>query len=435
MPTFNYSGYGHDGSRAEGQLVASSRKEAIRQLTQKRIQTTRIQESNTTPKIVVQTFSNGKEKSTKVTVGTNVGESVTGNALKLKTRLFKPRNTVVALGFLDKLLELHQNGMPIGDCLKLMRLRVRDPQLQAISDAIWHGLSEGQTLAGTLAAQGNLFSAATVKMIEAGERSGNLVPILTNLVEHLHEQEALRKKLLGGLAYPTLVCCLTFIVAAGFLFGLLPKIKGMVESLGGEMNLLTRVLIFSGEVGIWLFPLATVLAVMGFASLLNWRKTDKGKYVTDGWILRLPLLGNIAHDNQLFQSTHLLSTLLQSGITLTDSMQLTEQTIENRHLKDRFHNSKIAINEGTSVSNAFRDTGFLTDLSLDILTIGESVGRVEHSLVSIQKRFRSSLNEQLGRLTVVITTTALTVAFTLVGLTAIGMVMSIFQVSQSLQLK
>lgn len=434
MPTFTYSGYSAEGKRTSGQMSASSRKEAIRLLARKQIQTTQIHELNhPTPRTGQASSSRSNSSQTQTR---SESSSVIAAPVPQRRRFsFSSANSTLGLGFLDKLLELHLNGMPAGECIKLMRARVREPELQAIAEGVWRDLSEGHTLASALQAQKGYFSTASIKMIEAGERTGNLGPILSNLVEHLHEQETLRKKLLGGLAYPALVCGLTLIVTTGFLFGLLPKIRDMVDSLGGEMNLVTRLLMAMGEIGIWLFPLFVVIGIFAALSISRWRKTEAGRYTTDGWLLRLPLLGSIAHDNQLFQSMHLLGTLLQSGITLTEAMQLTEQTLGNRHLKDRFHDARISINEGTAMSNAFRETGFLTDLNLDILTIGESVGKVENSLVNIQKRFRESLNSQLNRLTVVITTSALSFAFILVGLTAIGMVMSIFQVSQSLQLK
>ena len=352
---------------------------------------------------------------------------------KSARRALFARKSGVGLSFLSKLLDLHKNGLQIPDCIQLIRQRVSDPAIQDIAHSVWKDLSEGLLLDKALGKMPQYFNTPTLRLLEAGERTSNLSPILENIVEYLEEKEAIRKKILSGLAYPILVCCVTLILASGFLFFLLPRIKDMIDSLGGEMNLITSFLIGFGEWSIRLGPFMFTGAFLLFLIFRQWRKTPNGKWVTDRWALRIPLLGQIFNKSELYQFTNLLATLFESGITATEGLRLTEKTLNNQVLLDKLHRSRLEINEGHSFSDSFRKHDFFPDSILDILTIGESVGNLVKSLRDVNARLRSELTAHMQVLTVSITAIALGSAFILVGLTAVGMVMSIFQVGQSLQ--
>jgi len=149
-------------------------------------------------------------------------------------------------------------------------------------------------------------------------------------------------------------------------------------------------------------------------------------------LLRLPLLGKIVYYSDLFQSGNLISTLLESGINTTEVLRLTERTLKNTVLRERFRTARGQVNEGLSIAQAFKRNQFMPDLAIDILTVGENSGNLVHGMSEVTKGFRRELTKRLGLLTHLVASGALIAAFLLVALIAIGIVTSVFQVSQTL---
>ncbi|MGB0258009.1 MAG: type II secretion system F family protein, partial [Coraliomargarita sp.] len=229
-------------------------------------------------------------------------------------------------------------------------------------------------------------------------------------------------------------CSVALVVVVIFLTVLLPQIQGMLDQLGGEMTMSAKILIGGADFLIAYGPYVIALLIVGAIAFERWRKTDKGLSTTDRWLLKLPLLGKIILLSDLFQSGNLVSTLLESGINTTETLRLTERTIKNTELRERFHNARGQINEGLGISQAFKRNQFMPDLSLDILAVGENTGNLAHSMDEVTRGFRDELTKRLTGLTAMVSTAALVTAFLMVALIAMGIITSVMAVSRELSM-
>ncbi len=338
----------------------------------------------------------------------------------------------IGLAFLKKLYQLNGGGMPLGDSIRLLSVRVSDPKQASLATRLWKDISEGRTFANALRNYPKNFTTSTVSLIEAGETTGNLVPVFKNVIELLEERAALQKKILGGLAYPLFICTLAFGVMLLFLYFLLPQISKMMTSMGGEMNGLTKVLIgvsqFAAKWGWLLLLIAIILAVITY----RWRQTPEGRRATDEWLLKIPLLKGIFLNIDICNISNLSATLLESGLNTTETLRMTERSVENTVVQSRFNAARTLINDGASFSNAFRRYAVLPDLDLDMLAVGENTGNISKSFREIYKLHTEQLTQQFNFMTVAITGGALGTAFLLVAILAISIVLSVLGMSQSL---
>lgn len=337
-----------------------------------------------------------------------------------------------ALGFLKKLHVLLAAGLPLGDAVRLLGARVTDPALKSLSHEIWKKLSEGRTLASSLRDYPQVFNESLSYLVEAGEASGNLVPILERIVAYLEEADEMKRKLVAGLAYPAFIVTLALGVVAFFLLFLLPRIRLMLETLGGEMQWLARVLIGGSDMLMRFGPLALGAVVLVYLAVRQWRRTESGRQSTDLFFLRLPAIGQILLYSVIFQSTNLLATLLSSGINTSEALRLVERTILNRPLRAKFAAARRQIQEGVSMATAIQRVHFMPDMAMDILTVGENTGNISRSLRDINRIYQRELGDKLTFLTRLISSVALFAAFTLVAVIALSIVLSVFQVSSAL---
>ncbi len=336
----------------------------------------------------------------------------------------------LACTFLSKLLQLHGSGMPLGDAVRLLSSRTSDPLLTVLTSRLWRDLSEGRSLAASLALYPKVFDAAIIHLIEAGETTGNLCPVMQNIITSLEDSAALRRRILMGMAYPAVVCTVAFGVVCLFVFYLLPRIQGMMQSMGQQMSLSAKILIGFSNAFLHWGPFVAVGLVIGTLSLIRWRKTEEGRRTSDDWLLKIPVIKGICLHTDLCRISNLAATLIESGVNTTEALRMTEKAIQNTVLRERFAAARVMINDGAAFSLALRKHAVLPELDLDILAVGENTGSIVKAFKEIHKNHTSDLNLQFKVLTGVISTGALAFAFTLVGLLALGIVSSVLQLSQ-----
>ena len=426
MPQFDYKARQPDGTTTTGTIESVDRRQATQRLREQKLSPITLKEARTAKRSA---FGALREKAKSLTASKRQSAAADLNVQPSKGT---PKREKVGLAFLSRLLELHASGLPIGDAIRILSQRLSDSEQKQLAGSIWRDLSEGATLAGALTRQSLYFSGSISYVIEAGEATGNLVPILRKVIDFLEEKQAIRQKMITSMAYPGFICTVAFGVVIIFLTVLLPQIQGMLDRLGGEMTWSAQLLMDGSAFLIKFGPFLLIALVLAAVALSQWRKRPTGRKKSDKWFLKLPLLGKIFYYSDLFQSGNLVSTLLESGINTTEVLRLTERTIKNTELRERFHTARGQVNEGLSIAQAFKRNAFMPDLAVDILTVGENTGNLGHSMSEVTKGFRLELTKRLGLMTNLVASGALICAFLMVALIAIGIVTSVFQVSQTL---
>lgn len=412
MPNFKYSARDASGASARGEIEAVSRKLALRKLSARGLRPTSVSESAAAVGERTRDFPFAGLFSKRKSVG------------RLDSR--------VTLPFLTAFKELLACGVQAGDALQLMSSRLNDASQKRLATELWDDVRQGRSLSEACRKQPTVFDDSMVSLIEAGEATGNLNNVLGRLVINLEETKAIKGKLTAAMAYPAFL----MVVAGGlvllFLFVLLPKIEGLLSSLGGDLPASTRLLIGMADFALsygWLIVIGTALAV---ASAISWRKTVAGRLRFDELILGLPLLGHFLRDVQVLRLTQVLSLLLENGITMVQSLGMAERSLTNRAMRARFEEARSRVTEGASLSNSFKGTGYLDGMALDIFTVGENTGNVVPGLKQLSRQYSERVDKAIKSFIGVTSIGVLLIVFLFVGLVAVGIISAVFQMSGSL---
>lgn len=417
MPTYHYKALTREGRYVEGSLETGDAGEARARLRSEQLTPVHLRESG------------GRLDAASVKVsGVTAGSKVDISGVKFEAT----EGDKLSLQFLEKLHQLLQGGMPLGDAVKSLDQRLTNPKLKAIAHGFWKDLSEGSTLAGAMRRFGQVFENTVISMVEAGEATGNLKPILLNINSMLEARLRMRKEIISGLAYPVFITILAFGVVGFFLFFLLPRIQGMMEATGGEMSFMAKVVIGLSGALLYYGPFVVVGGLILWAVLYQWRKSDEGRHKTDRFFLKLPGIGPLLRNADLARMANLASTLLGSGVDTTEAMRLIEKSIRNRELRMRFHAARGLINDGGSFTVAFQRFALLADTDIDILGISENTGSLVQGFDSVYRARLDELNDHMRQLTVIVSSGALIFAFGLVIVIVLGIITSILQLSQSI---
>jgi type II secretory pathway component PulF len=424
MAVFDYRARDRAGSLQSGQVEASDRRNAMQKLRAEGLTPVTLKAGSAKPP---SPLNRAMDKLRAL--------SASGKAVKSQEntpRKSTAKREKVGLEVMKRLLELHSSGLPAGDSIRILSQRLSGKEQKAIASGLWRDLSEGATLAGAMARHPKYFSSSVAYVIEAGEATGNLAPILRKVIEYLEEKHAIRQKMLASMAYPAFICIVAIGVMILFVTILLPMIKNMTDRLGGEVPFLAKFIIGGSELTAQSAPFLVVGMIVAVFGWVQFRRTQKGRLATDGWMLHLPLFGKILYYSELFQVGSLVSTLLKSGINTTETLKLTERTINNVNLRERFRLARSQVNEGLSIAQALKRNNFMPDIALDVLAVGENSGNLGTSMEEITKGFRNNLNQRISLMITLITSGALGCAFLFVGLVAVAMVLSVLGISQSI---
>lgn len=417
MPVFNYTAQNAAGETVSGTLEAPDRRNAAQRLARRGLKPLRL--------IAGEASADSK---TNVSEETALPASEDHAALH-KKRLFGVHR--IAVSFMEKLYSLLTSGLPAGDAVKLLSQRVTDPALRALCAKIWRDLSEGLPLGGAMARFPEVFEATDVRLVEAGEATGTLTPVVKRLLDHYESRETLRAKILASMAYPIFIITLACGVIAFFIFFLMPMLQDMMGKLGGEMNLTTRILVVISQLVIYGTPVIAVAMISAFFSIRNWRKSDEGLRKTDDWTLRMPLVGNIVSNVESARLCSLVSTLMDNGMNTPDALRMAERAAGNQIERERIAAARKLISDGASFTNAFRRHNVLPVIDLDIVTVGESTGTLPAVFRQLAQTHEKLLDAALKRLIVVLSSVLLSSAVAIVFLCLLSIVLTIFSVSQS----
>jgi len=426
MPTFAYKAKDAQGSVVGGRLEAATRRAALQKLAARRIR----------PLSIAEAAEGDEGASLRADGGSaarRFGLAALLQALRpAGARREAPAKRKHALPFLQALKELLNCGIQPGDALRLLATRLSDPRQKALAAGLWDDLRQGRSLSEGLRARPEVFEESAVNLVEAGEATGHLKRVLERIVADMEERKRVRDQLAAAMAYPLFLMFVCAAVVLLFLFVLLPRIQGLLDSLGSKLPASTRLLIGLSEWTLqygWLIGLALVGAAVGVAS---WRKTEKGRVAFDALVLRLPGLGRFLRDSQILQFAQSLSLLLENGITMVQALAMAERSLSNRAMRERFREARGKVVEGASLSGALKSAGYVDPLTLDIFTVGENTGNLVPGLKQMARQYTEAIDKHVKSFLGVLSVGVLLLAFAFVFLIAYGIISSVFQLSSSL---
>lgn len=398
----------------KGDLEVADRKAAARRLAARGLRVSKIAES-------------GKSSSSKI-----VATDADDHPLLHKKRPLGVHPAAIA--FIGSFGELHEGGMPVGDAVKLMASRVTEPSLRALCRALWRDLSEGMPLSAALAKPQVVFDEATIRLVEAGEATGNLVPVTRRIHESYTKREDLRARVIGALAYPALLCLFALAVLALFVFVLMPILEKMMSQLSGKFPWYVQGLIGTASFIVKGAPIFALIAVFVFFRLKKARVNEASRRKQDAFVLRIPLINKAVLHAEASRIAELLATLLSSGVNAAQALKLAERPIANSELKARFTDARRRVHDGAAISHALKETGLFEPEDLDLAAVGESTGGLPRTFASMADRRRKALDSAISRIVKIISGAVLGMIVTLIFFVLLSIISSVLSVSKNISM-
>jgi type IV pilus assembly protein PilC len=324
-------------------------------------------------------------------------------------------------------------GLPLVQALDILAKQSDNKTLKKTLEDVLYDVESGNTLADAMREHTNVFSPLYVNMVAAGETGGILDTILLRLAGFLEKNEALARKVKGAMIYPAVISFVAASAIVVLLLFVIPTFQQMFASFDQALPLPTRLVIGASaflQAYWWALGVGGAGSVWAFR---RWVSTPTGRLTFDRFLLRVPILGSLARKSSVARFTRTLGTLLSSGVTILDGLEITARTSGNRVIHDAIMASRNSIAGGESISEPLRVSGVFPPMVTQMINVGEETGDLDGMLTKIADFYDEEVDVAVEALLKAMEPLMIVVLGTVVGGMIVAMYLPIFGIINTMQ--
>jgi type IV pilus assembly protein PilC len=398
MPSFQYTARDAKGDLKTGSLEAANRDEVMTQLRRQRMNVVKVVEQ-----------AKAKQKT---------GGAITMRDIVIFTRQF---STMI------------NSGLPLVQALDILSKQSESPALAAVTRQVVFDVESGHTVADALAKHPKAFSDLYVNMVAAGEAGGILDTILMRLATFMEKNDALVRKVKGAMIYPGVIMSVAGGAILILLIFVIPVFQSMFDSVGLALPLPTRIVVGMSKflTGYWW----AVGAFIGgsFYAIKAWYKTPDGKLRLDRLMLQAPILGDVLRKSAVSRFTRTLGTLISSGVSILDGLEITAKTAGNRVISDAIMASRTSIAGGDTISAPLARSNVFPPMVISMIAVGEQTGGLDEMLSKIADFYDEEVDTAVSNLLSLLEPVMIVFLGVVVGGMVVAMYLPIFDMINTVQ--
>jgi len=320
-----------------------------------------------------------------------------------------PVKTNQKIFFFRQLALMFRSGLSVTEALNILGGIQRGRMREIIID-LNDQISAGQSFSQSMEKYESIFSPLAIHMLRSAEASGELEPALVRIADFMERQADIKTQLISTMTYPVVVLFMTVGVFIFLMSTVIPKFAAFFEKTGRtpppEMIQMMGISNFIHLY--WAYVLVAVLLILIGITLTYSRK--KGRFFIDYLLLKIPLVGTMISASSMSQITWGLSSMLQSGISVVQSLEIISKLINNKVIAKDIADASEEILQGSDMGKSFRKP-HIEGLIQEMTLVGERTG----SMVSVMKDAGTFYEERVRMITKAIATAMEPVAILMIG--------------------
>jgi type IV pilus assembly protein PilC len=375
MPTFQYEAMNNVGQPMKGNVDASSSEDAISKIRAMGNFPTKIRESG------------GKAKGSKAKAGPRAAA-----ASRPTTRRVGHVKTKLLTQFTRQLSTLQDAGLPILRSLRILQEQQKPGPLRVAIRLVAEDVESGLSLSEAMGKYPRAFDRLYVNMVRAGELGGVLDLILQRLADFMERTEALRRKIIGAMIYPSAVIFFAMAIVLGLMIVVVPKFEKIFADQGDDLPAITASLLgFSEWIvgGGWMWIIGFPVGIILLTRIL--RATEGGSFFLDKVKLKIPVLGAITGKSSIARFSRTLGTLLSAGVPILDALAITADTAGNEVYTRALRKVRESIREGESIAKPLRQARVVDSMVTNMIDVGEETGELDNMLTKIADNYEEEV--------------------------------------------
>lgn len=333
--------------------------------------------------------------------------------------------------FTRQLSTMMRAGVPLLQAFDIVARGSPNPKLTRLLNEIRGDVETGTSLSTAFRKHPMYFDALYCNLVEAGEAGGILEALLDRLAIYQEKSVALKNKIRGALMYPIGVMVVAFIVLAVIMIFVVPAFKDVFKSFGADLPAPTLAVIAMSEffVSYW-YLIFGFLGGGTYFFLQSWKRSEKMQKTMDRLLLKIPIFGDLLYKSAVARWTRTLSTMFAAGVPLVEALDSVGGASGNAVFAEATEQIQRDVSTGSSLTTSMQSTNIFPSMVLQMSSIGEESGSLDHMLSKAAEFFEDEVDEMVKGLSSLMEPIIIVILGTMIGGIVVAMYLPIFKLGQ-----
>jgi len=341
-----------------------------------------------------------------------------------------PRKLIVV--FTRQFATMINAGLPLVQCLTILGSQQENAAFYKVITKVKGAVESGQSLAEALKNHPKVFDELYTNLVEAGETGGILDVILNRLSNYIEKTEKLKKKVKGAMVYPAVITGVAMIVTAIILLFVIPIFEKMFSEVGQALPAPTQFVIalsrfVSKNLGYMIIGVGIFIFL-----LRRFYRTEKGKYLTDNLMLKLPIFGILLRKVAVAKFTRTFGTMVSSGVPILEAMDIVAKSAGNKVVEKAIYKARGSIAQGKTISEPLAESKVFPPMVTQMIGVGEASGELDTMLNKIADFYDDDVDAAVNTLTSMMEPIMMVVLGGVVGGLVIAMYLPVFRMGEAI---
>jgi type IV pilus assembly protein PilC len=317
-------------------------------------------------------------------------------------------------------------GIPIMEALEVIEAETTEKLMKNVIHEMISDLRAGDTFASAAKSHPEAFPNFYVGILESAELTGNLDSVLNQLADYIERDVEARSTLMSALIYPAVVACMSVGVVIVLAVFVMPRFVVFFKSLHAKLPLPTRLLLSaSSAFSTYWYAILAALLILG-GSFIAMRRSQGGRAILDGILLKLPVLGLLVQAAVLERICRVLSSMLRAGVDLPQAMAVTADSASNAVYRAGIHQIREQMMEGQGLAEPLAQTGLFPGAARQMFRVGEETGTLDIQLETAAAYYHRELEVRVKHFTSLFEPAVIIFMGVVVGFVAVALISAMY---------
>lgn len=333
--------------------------------------------------------------------------------------------------FTRQLATMMRAGVPLLQSFDIVARGATNPRLARLLNDIRQDVETGTSLSSSFRKHPMYFDALYCNLVEAGEAGGILEALLDRLAVYQEKTVAIKNKIKSALTYPVAVMVVAFIVVAVIMIFVVPAFEDVFKSFGADLPAPTLFIIALSKffVSFWWAIFGGIGGGVYFF-LQTWKRSVPMQKRMDRLLLKVPVFGDLMFKSAVARWTRTLSTMFAAGVPLVEALDSVGGASGNAVFAEATEQIQRDVSTGASLTTSMQSTGIFPTMVLQMSSIGEESGSLDHMLAKAAEFYEDEVDEAVKALASLMEPFIIVILGGLIGGIVVSMYLPIFKLGQ-----
>ncbi|MBI2596528.1 type II secretion system F family protein [Candidatus Daviesbacteria bacterium] len=330
-----------------------------------------------------------------------------------------------------QLATMIEAGLVLSEAIDILVEQQPNKTFKDILGEVSRDIKGGLDLATAFKKHPEVFPPLYSSLIKAGEESGKLDIVLTQMALNLEKDREFRSRIRGAMIYPIMVVVMMGVVVSIMMFFVIPRLLSLFTQSNIELPLPTKILIAVSNFFTGYWWLMLIFLVVGVITFKRWIAKPAGRLSFDSLMLKTPIVGKIIQGNSLTNFTRTFGLLASAGIPLLNGLEIVNGILGNSVYQKALAETQQGVERGLTFSAQLESTGVFPKIVSQMFRVGEETGKVDKVSFKMAEYFEAETDHLVKNLTVVIEPLVLVVLGIGVAFLVFSIILPIYQLTTS----